>query len=119
MRNFLGIIALLIVSGCSTSGFSASDKYYFAAPPYISSASGQYSINWQYGRMGCAFFPEAKVVKGELLFSLHATTSSGCSPGRKDSMPINKPAHIQALQSAGAFWQEPDGTKLRLEVRQQ
>lgn len=119
MRKSLIAFALLLASGCSGPGFSAKDENYFAEQPYIAAKSGKYSISWKYGGMGCVFFPKSNVVDGELHFSLHATTSSGCVPGRLHSMPISKPEHVHALESKGAFWREPDGSKLRLEIRRQ
>jgi hypothetical protein len=56
------------------------------------------------------------VVDGELQFSLRATTSTGCIPGREGSMAITEPEHVRALESKGAFWVEPDGTTLQLKI---
>lgn len=117
MRISFGIVTLLIVSSCHGSGFSSQDKSYFSEPPYITSSGHQYFINWRYGTIGCTFTPEQKVVNGALLLSLHATTSSGCVPGHAGSMHISEPEQIQAFESKGAFWQEPDGTNTKLEVR--
>ncbi|HJY75734.1 MAG TPA: hypothetical protein VKE95_03840 [Burkholderiales bacterium] len=89
----------------------------FSEQPYIAARSSGYSLNWRYGKLGCVFFPEGKVVDGALQFQLLATTSSGCIPGRPASMPITNPEHVRALESKGAYWLEPDGTKLKLETK--
>ena len=99
------------------SGISALDDTFFSEPPYIAARSGSYSLNWRYGSQGCVFFPEAKVFDGELQFRLLATTSSGCIPGRAGSMPVAKPEEVRALESKGAYWIEPDGTRLKLHIK--
>lgn len=116
--KYPALLALLMTAGCSLPGYSIRDKNYFSEQPYISVSDGHYALIFRYGRLGCAFTPESNVVNGELHFKLLATTSSNCVPGQLDSMPIIKPEQIQALEKHGAFWLEPDGSKLWLEVRQ-
>src|SRR5258708_4523214 len=102
-------LALLIIAACVYNpGISAKDETFFSEKPYIAAGTGGYRLNWRYGSMGCVFFPESKVVDGELQFSLLATTSTGCVPRREGSMPITRPEQVRALESKGAYWLEPD-----------
>ena len=73
-----------------------------------------YGLHWLYGSMGFYFQPRAKIVSGQLLFSLQGTSSTGKRSGLYDEMPIADPTQIQMLLSGGAFWLEPNGTKMRL-----
>jgi hypothetical protein len=117
VRSHLGLSALLAVTACvQYPGLSAKDDRLFSEPPYIAAGTGGYRLAWRYGSPGCVFFPESKVVDGELQFRLLATTSTGCIPGREGSMAITKPEHVRALESKGAFWVEPDGTTLQLKI---
>jgi hypothetical protein len=117
MLKYFALLALFSTAGCSLPGYSIRDKNYFSEQPYILASDGHYALIYRYGQLGCAFSPESNVVNGELHFKLLATTSSSCIPGRLDSRPITKPEQIRALEEHGAFWLEPDGSKLRLEVR--
>lgn len=118
MRSYLGLAALVTLAACVYNPrLSAKDQALFSEPPYILARSGGYSLNWRYGSPGCVFSPEGKVVDGELQFSLLATTSTGCIPKREASMPITKPEQVRALESKGASWLEPDGTRLKLPIR--
>jgi hypothetical protein len=118
VRSRLCLPALLTLTACVYyPGISAKDDSFFSEQPYIAAGTGGYRLNWRYGRMGCVFFPESKVIDGELQFSLLATTSTGCVPRREGSMPITKPEAVRALESNGASWLEPDGTRLKLEIR--
>jgi hypothetical protein len=93
------------------------DKAYFAESPHIVVCTNAYSLRWQYGTMGFFFQPRSKIVNGQLLFSLQATSSSGSLSGRYGEIPITDPKKIKVLQSGGAYWFESDGQKIRLEVR--
>jgi hypothetical protein len=75
-----------------------------------------YSLRWRYGTDGFYFTPRSKVVNGQLLFALQATTSTGSTSGRYAELPITDPKRIHALESGGALWLEPDGRKVRLEM---
>jgi hypothetical protein len=77
-----------------------------------------YELQWKYGSMGFYFFPESKVVDGELLFALQSTTSTGIRRDKLGSVPINNPKHVTALRNKGAFWLEPNGSKVPLKVIQ-
>ena len=107
----------MLAACVDNAAISSRDDRFFSEPPYIAARTGGYSLNWRHGSPGCIFFPESKVVDGELQFSLLATTSTGCIPGREGSMPITQLEQVRALESKGAYWLEPDGGKLKLEVR--
>jgi hypothetical protein len=115
----LAFVAALFLAGCGAQfgpGYSMNDKHYFADSPHIAvhTNTTTYGLRWQYGSMGFFFQPRAKIVSGRLLFSLQGTSSSGSLSGRYDEIPITDPTQIQTLLSGGAFWLEPDGTKVRL-----
>ena len=112
-------LAAFILAGCGARfgpGYSMDDKQYFAARPYIAvhTNSATYGLRWQYGSMGFYFQPRAKVMSGQLLFSLQGTSSSGSLTGRYAEIPITDPTQIRTLLAGGAFWLEPDGTRVRL-----
>jgi len=92
------------------------NKAYFSASPHIGvhTNTTTYGLRWQYGTMGFYFQPGAKVVSGQLLFSLQATSLSASLSGRYAEVPIADPTQIRALLTGGAFWLEPDGRKIRL-----
>ena len=121
MRATIPLLAfvLLLLAGCDArfgSGYSLDDKHYFASRPLIAvhTNTTTYALRWQYGSMGFYFQPRAKVVSGQLLNSLQGTSSSGSRSGLYDELPITAPIQIQTLVSGGAFWLEPEGTKVRL-----
>jgi hypothetical protein len=99
-------------------GFSMADPAYFSESPHVVVTTGGYALKWRYGTWGFFFQPESKVVSGQLLFALQATTSSGSLNGREGTLPITDPKRIRALEVGGAFWLEPDGRKVQLEVKQ-
>ena len=118
----LTLVAALFLTGCGARfgpGYSVHDKHYFADSPHIAvhTNTATYSLRWQYGTMGFYFSPRAKIVAGQLCFSLQGTSSSGSLSGRYGEVPIIDPKQVQALLSAGACWLEPDGRKIRLDVR--
>jgi hypothetical protein len=116
----LAVVALL-VSGCGFffgPGYSSRDTAYFAEPPIIVKSGEQYALRWRYGSWGFYFNPRYEVRKGALWFSLQGTSSSGNLKGREAEMPIEGEGAIEALKKGGAFWWEPDGTLLPLEVRE-
>jgi len=69
--------------------------------------------------MGFYFHPSSKVINGQLCFALQGTSSSGRLKGKIGEITITKPREISALLSGGAFWLEPDGTKVRLSLKTQ
>jgi hypothetical protein len=116
----LAFVALLL-AGCGARfgpGYSLDDKHYFAARPHIAvhTITATYGLRWQYGSMGFYFQPSAKIVSGRLLFSLQGSSSSGSLSGRYAEIPITDPTQIRTLLATGAFWLEPDGTKVSLTV---
>ena len=114
----LAFVALLL-AGCGARfgpGYSLDDKHYFASRPHIAvhTNTATYGLRWQYGSMGFSFQPRAKIVSGQLLFSLQGTSSSGSLSGRYVEIPITGPTQIRTLLTTGAFWLEPDGTRVSL-----
>lgn len=120
-RQFALLSLASLIAGCAAlrpgSGFSMSDPGYFSESPHIVVTPTGYSLRWRYGTYGFFFRPESKIVEGQLLFALQATSSSGYWRGRQGELPITDPKRIHALETGGAFWLEPDGQKVRLEVR--
>ena len=120
-RKYVLLFVLSLVSGCTGflfgPGFSMTDTAYFAEPPHIMARSDGYSLRWRYGTWGFFFQPSSKVVDDQLIFALQATSSSGSLTGCYGEVPITDPKRIHALESGGAFWLEPNGSRVRLEVR--
>jgi len=122
MRFVFAVLVASVVAGCGLRfgpGYSMHNKRYFGDSPHIAvhTNTATYGLRWQYGEMGFFFEPRAKVVDGQLCFSLQGTSSSGAYRGRYSELPITDSKKIQALQRGGAFWLGPDGEKVRLEVR--
>ena len=118
----LAFAAAWFLAGCGTRfgpGFSMYDKAYFADRPHtaVHTNTATYGLRWRYGTWGFFFQPCAKIVGGQLCFSLQGTSSSGSLSGRYGEIPITDPKLIQTLQRGGAFWLEPGGEKVRLEER--
>lgn len=114
------ILLLYALTGCGLffgPGFSMHDKSLFMEQPHIVLRDEGYALRWRYGEWGFYFYPESKVVNGELLFSLQATTSSGARTGRYGEVLISDPAKIRALEEGGAYWIGPQSEKERLEIR--
>lgn len=93
------------------------DPGFFSEPPHLVANGRGYVLRWRHGSWGFFFQPEAKVVEGRLLFTLQATSSRGSWSGRHGEWPITDPKRVRALERGGAFWLEPDGRKVRLEVK--
>jgi len=56
-------LALMSIAGCVFyPGISAKDDRFFTDPPYIAAGAKGYRLAWRYGSLGCAFYPEGKVV---------------------------------------------------------
>jgi hypothetical protein len=120
VRSGLRLAALVAVVACASNPpISARDPAVFAEEPYIAAKAGGYWLTWVYGGTGCVLSPERELISGALQFSLRVTTSSGCIPGREGSMQITRREEIEALEKNGAFWLEPGGTRLKLEIRSQ
>jgi hypothetical protein len=98
-------------------GYSLDDPNYFAQRPYVIGGADQYSLCWRYGTMGFFFQPSSRIVNGKLVFALHGTSSSGALTGRYGKVMISGPDAVGALHSGGAFWLEPDGPEVKLDVQ--
>jgi hypothetical protein len=110
--------SMLVVScGRPGGGYSLDDPNYFAERPYVVGGADQYSLCWRYGTMGFFFQPSSRIVNGKLVFALHGTSSSGTLTGRHGKALISDPHAVDALHSGGAFWLEPDGTEVKLDVQ--
>jgi hypothetical protein len=115
----LTLFSACVLAGCGARfgpGYSMNDKAYFADSPHIAvhTNTTTYGLRWQYGTMGFYFQPSAKIVSGQLFFSLQGTSSSGSLSGRYAELPITDPTQIRALLGGGAFWLEPNGRTIRL-----
>src|SRR5690349_9852592 len=112
-RSLSLLLTVGLLFGCASlrfgPGFSMSDPGYFSESPHIIAKGDGYSLRWRYGTWGFFFQPESKVVDGQLLFALQATSSSGSLHGRYGEVRVTDPKRIHALESGGAFWLEPDG----------
>jgi len=121
----IACVAWLIAAACllSACGFrfgpgrSMYDEALFSEMPYIVSPFEGYSLRWRYGTWNFYFRPDSKIVDGQLLFALGATSSSGDLTGKYGEIPITDPKRIRALEAGGAYWLEPDGRRVRLEIR--
>jgi hypothetical protein len=110
--------ALLSAScGYPSGGYSLDDPHYFSARPYVIGSAGQYSLCWKYGTVGFFFRPSSHILKEKLVFALHATSSSGALAGRYGETPISDLDALDALHKGGAFWLEPDGSEVPLNIQ--
>jgi hypothetical protein len=103
-------LCLLLCAGCMGAfgpkfrpGFSA---HAFMDDAHIREKNGNYSFVWRYRTNTFIFYPESKVVDGELHFALNASTSSGNPGGYYGQVVISDPAKIEALTNNGAYWVE-------------
>jgi hypothetical protein len=92
------------------------DTAYFAESPVIVIQDNHYSLRWKYGSMGFFFEPSSRVVNGQLHFSLRGTSSSGSLAGKYQDLPITDSQKVKALETGGAFWLEPSGTNVQLQI---
>jgi hypothetical protein len=108
-----------LLAGCVAfgPGVSMTNPRYFSESPYIVARADGYSLCWRYGTLGFYFYPESRVMNDQLVFSLQGTSSTGSTAGKYGEMPLTGSGRIHALESGGAFWHEPDGGKVQLEVR--
>ena len=114
----------LIFTSCGFGfgpGASMYNEGLFEESPHIvmrsTTRTASYALRWTYGSQGFYFRPEAKVIHGQLCFSLQATSSSGNLSGQKAEIAITDRRQIEAIERHGAFWLEPNGEKVRLEVK--
>ena len=109
----------VIAGGCGLwfgPGFSMNDTHYFAEAPRVVVKGDTRVLRWRYGEMGFYFQPSAKAQGDKLLFALQGTSSSGSFTGQYGELPIDDAKQIHALETGGAFWVEPDGRKVPLEI---
>ena len=111
-----------LCAGCGALGWelapgsSSKDEWLFAAPPVVVHRGSGYALSWTYGKAGFYFAPHYRAVDERLVFSLQGTSSSGSLSGRRFDFPIEGPSELRALSRGGAWWWEPDGSYVRLDV---
>ena len=118
------VVAALTVASCDSDvepAYSMHNDGLFEESPHVvvrsNSDVARYALRWKYGFMGFYFRPEAKIVDGNLCFSLQGTTSSGSLSGEKAELAITDLNEIEALKRGGACWLEPSGERIKLEVK--
>ncbi|CAN5901140.1 hypothetical protein BH11VER1_BH11VER1_11490 [soil metagenome] len=119
-KTSLLLLLLFILVNCGAQfgpGYSMHDKHYFRESPHIAMRGTAYSLRWQYGSMGFYFEPGSKIVHSQLLFSLQGTSSSSDLRSKYGEVPITDPDEIKLLQKGEVYWLEPDGQKVRLELK--
>jgi len=122
IRGTVLLLAFLsLLAGCMgmrfSPGISMTDKDYFMEPPYIAATPDGYNLRWRYGTSGSSFLPSYKAVNGRLLLGVSGKPTSDQLAGQYGSLPITCDICVHALQQGGAFWVEPNGRQVRLEVK--
>ncbi len=119
MISFVLIITILAICSCGYvhgPGFSMKDRDYFMESPKLVKSGDAYKLVWRYGNYGFYFSPKCIVGKSELLCSLQGTSSSGSLTGKYGEISITRPEEIKAINFNKAFWLEPDGTRIKIEI---
>jgi hypothetical protein len=118
-RLVIGFAGYVFTAACGhpTGSYSLDDPNYFSERPHIVGDADQYSLCWRYGTMGFYFQPSSRIENGRLVFALHATSSSGALAGRYGASTISSGDAVDALRRGGAFWLEPDGSEVKLDVK--
>lgn len=78
-----------------------------------------YKLVWKYGDMGFFFSPRCMAEKSELLCSLQGTSSSGSLKGQYGEIELTRPEEVEPIEHNKAFWLEPDGSKVQIEIGNQ
>ncbi len=97
-------------------GLSCRDEALFAAPPVVLHRGGTYALAWTYGSQPFFFRPEYKPLDGRLVVALQATSSSGNVANQRTELRIEGADSVAALEHGGAYFWEPDGTYVKLDV---
>ena len=108
-------LLLILITGCIS--VSLTDTEYFLEAPCILERADGSVLRWRYGKAGASFEPKAKVVDGRLEFSFPGSPKDGFRSGEYDELPISNPEQLEALKTGGAYWVQPDGSRVRLDVR--
>lgn len=119
--QFLALLILMsLASGCIGwqfgPGFSAQDASYFATPPKIIKKTGGYVLAWTFGKNAFPFVPRYRVKEGRAVFSVQGMSSAWPVDGRYHEMAITGDAVEAAIRKGEAFWWQPDGSFLRIEI---
>src|SRR4051812_37276559 len=107
MRTSISLLVFLaawLLAGCGARfrpGWSMNDRTLFSDSPHIAvhTNTATYALRWQYGPWGFFFQPDAKIVRGQLLFSLQGSSSSGNLSGQYREIPITDPKQVQFLRN--------------------
>ncbi|MEN9361075.1 MAG: hypothetical protein RL095_2610 [Verrucomicrobiota bacterium] len=94
-----------------------SDAHYFSESPFIQREGEGYTVQWRYGEWEFYFRPTRAVVNGQLHLWVQVSTSTGDARGKMGSIKIEDTDEIHALETGGAFWINPDGSKIAMEIR--
>lgn len=107
----------LLLSAVGCASVSLTDTEYFLEAPYVLERTNDYVLRWRYGSAGASFEPKAKVVDGRLEFSFQGSPKDGFRSGEYDELSITNQLQLDAFKSGGAYWVQPDGSRVRLDVR--
>jgi hypothetical protein len=66
--------------------------------------------------MGFYFQPSSRIEDGHIVFALSATSSSGSQTGKYGELLLGGDRQLNAVRNGGAFWLEPSGEKVPLDV---
>ncbi len=114
----LGGVSLGACVAGRESWVSCRDPSHFVAPPRLVRRGQTSLLTYRQGSYPFAFFPSYAVADGRLVFRLGASSSSGSLAGRWREHRVEGAEELRALERGGAFWAEPDGTLVRLQVEQ-
>jgi len=100
-----------------SANFSLHDKQIFRQTPGIVTQNGNYFLAFQYGPNSNYFYCGSKIVKGNLVFFLDVTTSTGNPDGRWQYEAIKNKQKIALVEKGKAYWEQPDHQLIKLEIK--
>ena len=116
----VSILCGMIISCMTTSGslMSHNDNKYFKESPTIVITEDECFLRWRYSSEGMIFYmiAESNIVNDKLIFNVSGTTSTGNPSGRRHLQGIRDEAKKKLAMNGGAYWKEPDGTLVQLNV---
>ena len=92
------------------------DGELFEERPIIVIEEGKYFMEWTQGEWPYAFFPTTRIKEEKVIFYVSVTTSSGNRTGQLNRQEIKKMKYIEKILMNQAFWKEPDGSLVKLEI---
>lgn len=119
MKRILVTALIFLLCSCGlrfAPGYSVNDPNYFGERPRIYTSEGGYKLAWTYGEFGFYFEPRCIVEVDELLCSLQGSSSSGALTGKVGEIHLQRSVQIEAIRSNKAYWLEPNGKRIKLEV---